>query len=188
MVDHEAADAGGAGAVELDRRQIAGVGWQNIVAIAGRRRSDDIGRVDADCQRHRHQRRQCGGLRIDEFRHQQQDQRIGPRVLFHQHAQRGFYLRQVRAEHGFRHPGDAIHRHDGDHAGTEHLVFRDRRRVGAGNDDDQRPGHQHTHLDHQDHGERLATEAGPQVGKGSQHRHQGDSGEENPHGDPVAAR
>lgn len=123
VVNDEAANTGCAGTVKLNRRQIAWVGRQNIVAITCRRRGHDIRRIDADSQRDGNNRRQRRRLGVNKLGDQQQNDGVGSRILFDHFAQHALNFRHMRAEHGFRHPGDPVYRDNRNHTGTKNFVF-----------------------------------------------------------------
>ena len=188
VVDHVLADVRRARAVELDRREVGRIRRQDVVAVAGGREGDDVARRHADRQRDRHHGGDRRRLRVDELGHDQQRQRVGPGLRLHHAGQRGLDAGQVRLEHRVGHPGDAEHRDHGDHAGAEHLVLGDRHRIGLGEDDDERAGHQHEHLDRQHHRQRLAGHQRPHLLEGAEHRDDRDRADEDPHRGPLVRR
>ena len=78
MVDDEFADASGAGAVETDAGQIAGIGRQDEVAVAGGDEGQHHQGIYTEADTQGSHGGDGGGLAVNELGDDKQDDGIGP--------------------------------------------------------------------------------------------------------------
>ena len=185
VIDHELADVGRTGAVELQSSQVRRVGRQDVVTVAGGDHGDcDAGRntdLDSDRQNDGH----SSGLRVHELGHDQQHHGVEPGVGRDSARQSNLQFRQVSLEEGVRHPRHAVHGSDSDSASAEHGALANVSSAGAAEDHHQSAGSQHHHLNDERHGHSLAAEHRTETLGSTEDSHDCHAPEEDPEGSPL---
>ena len=184
MVDHELTDMGRAGAVELNSSQVRRIRRKDVVTVAGGRESDHDSRRRTNSQGNRNNRCNGSSLRVHQLGNQEQHDSVSPRINLNVFGQTDLQVVQVSGKHRIGHPSHTVHSHDGDGTSAEHAVLSHVRSLNIAEDNHQRTGSQHEHLNSQGHRAAFRT----QFGEHTEDSHDNDHADEQAQREPLLAR